>query len=108
MHNAAKKLSVVVQESEFLSKLYWLVKYLKRDPYRVGETANGRYLDVLSLIPAEALESVLELGCGEGAFTALLADRATCITATDISYTAIRRARRRLEGREHVRCRVED
>lgn len=108
MANVLRRLSVVVQRSGRLSRIYWLAKYLWKDPYNVGETARGRYLDVLSVIPAEALANVLELGCGEGVFTALLADRAGCVTATDISLTAIRRARRRLQGRDHVLCCVED
>jgi len=108
MQDVVRQLSVVFQKNRLLSQIYWFAKYLKKDPYGVGETARGRYLDVLSLIPADAFANVLELGCGEGAFTALLADRAACVMATDISITAIQRARRRLRGLDHVFFRVEN
>jgi 2-polyprenyl-3-methyl-5-hydroxy-6-metoxy-1,4-benzoquinol methylase len=108
MFRVLASLSLIVQKSRWLSRVYWLAKYIWKDPYEVGETAHGRYLDVLSMIPAEAQTNVLELGCGEGIFTALLADRAVRITASDISMTAIHRAKKRLRGRSNVQCCVQN
>jgi SAM-dependent methyltransferase len=92
----------LVQHSAFVSKAYWFAKYLKRDPYAVGMDADDRYLDTLSLIPPDPRLVALEMGCGEGQFTDLLAERVSHVCATDISYSAIRRARQRLQHRRNV------
>ena len=95
-------LQKLVQHSTVLSKLYWLLKYCRSDPYAVGISAQGRYLDVLRVIPSHSGLEVLEFGCGEGQFTTLLSTKVSHIRAFDISYTAIRRARRRLRGMKNV------
>jgi len=98
----------LVQHSTFMSKAYWFAKYLERDPYAVGMDADGRYLDALSLIPPDPGLVALELGCGEGQFTDLLAERVSHVFATDISHSAIRRARQRLQHRRNVQFTTSD
>lgn len=47
-------------------------------------------------------DSALEIGCAEGVFTKILADRCDSLLATDFSEDALSRARRRCQGDEHV------
>lgn len=44
----------------------------------------------------------VEIGCAEGFFTLVLAERADSVEAVDISLVALERARRRLAGRANV------
>lgn len=47
--------------------------------------------------------NALEVGCAEGMFTELLAERCDALLAVDISPVALARARQRLRAQEHVR-----
>ncbi len=65
----------------------------------------------LAALPQERLGRVLEVGCSVGVLTEALADRATHVTALDVSDAALQQARQRLGAREDVclrRMRVPD
>ena len=108
MYISWARLESLVQYSSAFSKLYWLLKYIRRDPYRVGIDSQVRYLDVIKLIPSHTDLEILELGCGEGQFTEMLARKASYIRATDISWSTIRRAGRRLACVSNVEFVVHD
>jgi predicted TPR repeat methyltransferase len=61
---------------------------LETSPYE-----EHRYRRLLDSLADRHYEKVLEIGCGAGAFTRLLAARASSICAIDVSETAINRAR---------------
>jgi LmbE family N-acetylglucosaminyl deacetylase/SAM-dependent methyltransferase len=56
----------------------------------------------LAALPAARYANVLELGSSIGVTTALLADRADALLATDIAESALEVARERLAGRDNV------
>lgn len=65
------------------------------DPWRYESGYETRkYEQTLSLLP-ERLGTVLELACAEGHFTAMLAQRAQRVVATDVSPLALDRAKAR-------------
>jgi len=67
-----------------------------------GRGAGDIYYDhLLRLLPPRP-ENVLEVGCGAGAFTRLLASRARSVTALDLSPEMIRLARLQSAGRDNV------
>ena len=53
-------------------------------------------------------DEVLELGCGTGIFSAMIAGRVKHLTATDFSPEMLEQARRRLGGYDNVEIRSED
>ena len=53
-------------------------------------------------------DQVLELGCGTGIFSAMIAERVKHLTATDFSPEMLKQATQRLGGRENVEIRTED
>jgi ubiquinone/menaquinone biosynthesis C-methylase UbiE len=53
-------------------------------------------------------DNVLELGCGTGIFSAMIADRVRHLTATDFTPEMLEHARRRLSPYENVETRPED
>jgi SAM-dependent methyltransferase len=66
-------------------------------------------LQLLDEASADSIfESALEVGCGEGAFTELLAPRCRSLLAADISSVALGRARARCADQEHVSFREWD
>jgi len=70
-----------------------------------GNAAYHRML--LRHVPMR-LNRALDVGCGTGTFTRLLADRAAHVDAIDLSPGMIRAARRNTEGRSNVRFEVAD
>ncbi|MCW2979814.1 MAG: Methyltransferase type 12 [Solirubrobacterales bacterium] len=64
--------------------------------YATSEYEQAKYRRTLSYLPAETGRT-LELGCSVGVFTAMLAPRASHLTAVDFSPTALARARERLD-----------
>ena len=59
---------------------------------------------MLDAVRGDALfAQALEVGCAEGIFTEQLAPRCQSLLAVDISPVALSRARRRLDGNDHVR-----
>jgi O-antigen/teichoic acid export membrane protein/SAM-dependent methyltransferase len=61
-------------------------------------------VEMLDAVSGEArFGKALEVGCAEGIFTEMLAQRCESLLAVDISPVALARARQRLSGVEHVR-----
>ena len=63
--------------------------------FEIEEYEQERYAATLAVLDRGRYEDVLEIGCGEGAFTFRLAERAGRVLGVDISETAIGRARSR-------------
>src|ERR1043166_6437465 len=65
------------------------------DPWELenSEYEQARYARLLALLAGRRYPRVLELGCGSGVFTRLLAPLADEVLALDVSPTAIARAR---------------
>lgn len=85
-------------------KKYFDKAFATEDPWRysLSEYERNKYLRQLEAIRkfCPRPQSVLEIGCAEGVFTALLADAfpRTEITGVDISPTAIERAREKYKN----------
>jgi peptidoglycan/xylan/chitin deacetylase (PgdA/CDA1 family) len=70
-------------------------EFAEEDPWQYGSAYEQRkYEETLALLPRR-IRSALEVGCAEGVFTQMLAERVDRLTAVDISPTAIARARAR-------------
>lgn len=82
----------------------WDAFFTEADPWNYGGSAYERqkYEDTLELIPAMRDGLGLELACAEGHFTTRLAERVGRLVATDISATALERARARAEAAGNV------
>jgi len=67
------------------------------NPWGNRNTFNDRLykLKVLEYLNYHYYKRVLDLGCGEGDFTELIASKVESVKAVDISATAIERAKRR-------------
>lgn len=65
-----------------------------------AENYNRWILDILSPYLGK---KILEIGCGVGTFTSLLADRGHLVTAVDIEPAYIEEAEQRLSGRDNIR-----
>jgi len=77
------------------------------DPWSYGSNpeARERYPLAVGLLDewrAGERPRALEIGCGEGLFTELLADRCEAVLAVDLSEAALERARGRCADRENV------
>jgi len=71
-----------------------------RERFRFEETS--RILRRALVSPAERVDSLLEIGCGEGHQSEHLAPLCRSLNGIDISPTAVRRARQRLPGASFV------
>lgn len=71
-----------------------------------SEFDDARYLRQLKLLEGRRYGRVLEIGCGSGRFTALLAETADQLVALDIAPSAIARAREAVGERTGVEFRV--
>jgi SAM-dependent methyltransferase len=73
------------------------------DPWDYATSAyeQAKYRTTLDYLPARTGRT-LELGCSVGVFTAMLAPRASHLTAVDFSPTALERAAERLAGVANV------
>lgn len=76
------------------------LRYLREDPWRLARSAYeaDRRRALVATVPAEAPWRVLEVGCGEGVFTAALAEarpRLARLVGVEVSGRAAARARRR-------------
>lgn len=72
--------------------------YAKVDPWGLAGNPNeeAKYALTLDLCGSGPFSRALEIGCGEGQFTQLLAPRCRSLLAVDISSRAVRRAQDRL------------
>jgi trans-aconitate methyltransferase len=72
----------------------------RADPWNLDspdyQRTRWKYDLILERLPRPRFERVLEIGCGNGNFTALLAPRCDRLEATDISAQAVELARRRV------------
>jgi len=70
----------------------------KQDPWNYEHSGFERekYLKTLQAIPGE-VETIWEIGCGEGVFTRLLLEKGKRVGGVDISSTALSRAKERLK-----------
>lgn len=64
------------------------------DPWRYDSSdyERAKYEHTLASLPAGPIEDALELGCSNGAFTVLLAERCARVLAVDFSLEAVRLA----------------
>ena len=82
---------------------YWDRVFARPDPWNyAGAYERRKYRHTLELMPDEPVGCALEIGCAEGMFTELLADRVGSLLAVDISEVALERARARCAGKGHV------
>jgi SAM-dependent methyltransferase len=70
--------------------------------YRSSWYERRTYAITLAALPRERYRAVWEPGFSIGELTALLADRADVVDASDLSPTAVRAAGRRVRGRDGV------
>ena len=75
---------------------------------RDGWSHNNHYHDYLLRYAPAHMESALDVGCGAGMFTRLLADRAEHVTGIDLSPRMIECARQRSAGYSNIEYRVAD
>jgi ubiquinone/menaquinone biosynthesis C-methylase UbiE len=73
----------------------------------VGEALENEMRSWLARQFTDA-DEVLELGCGTGIFSAMIAERVKHLTATDLSPEMLEQARQRLGAYENVELRKED
>jgi SAM-dependent methyltransferase len=78
------------------------------DPWELetSEFEHKRYARLLEILKRLKYERVLEIGCGSGTFTRLLAPRAQRLLALDVSARAIGRAQAAQDTPKHVEFRV--
>jgi peptidoglycan/xylan/chitin deacetylase (PgdA/CDA1 family)/GT2 family glycosyltransferase/SAM-dependent methyltransferase len=77
-------------------RAYWESVYSAPDPWAYGSAYEQlKYERTLSLLPSGTIDRALELACSEGWFSVMLAPRVGRLTASDISRTALDRARQR-------------
>lgn len=87
----------VLTARSWMIRAYFEMRYLLPDPWHLGASAYERQRaeTTLELLGARYYGQALEVGCGEGIFTARLLERCDRIVAVDFSTLALRRARRR-------------
>jgi len=76
--------------------------------YAHSEYEQEKYAYSLAALPVTRYGSALEIGCSEGVFTDLLAERVDRLLAVDVSDIAIARARARCARHGHVEFRQFD
>lgn len=73
---------------------YWEDVFAKQDPWDYSNRyEQAKYEQTIALLPKRKIECALELACAEGHFTQLLAPLVEDLVATDISETALMRAK---------------
>lgn len=84
-------------------ELFWERFFQKEDPWNYGSAyEQEKYKRQLELLPPEPAERAIELACAEGHFSRQLAPKVGHLLASDISPTALDRARRRCTGNRNV------
>jgi SAM-dependent methyltransferase len=78
------------------------------DPWELetAEFERERYARLMAILDGARYGRVLEIGCGAGAFTRLLAPRAERVLALDVSATAIAKAQAKHANLKQVEFRV--
>ena len=97
-------------EEEAARKQHWENFFRSaEDPWQYDNFyETTKYEQTLALLPEEPIARALELACAEGHFTARLAHQVDRLIATDISPTALGRARSRCAMLANVEFRVLD
>ena len=84
-------------------RAYWEDLFQEPDPWNYGSAyEQEKYARQLMLLPDGPIGRALELACAEGRFTEKLAPRVKRLIATDISATALARARDRCRVQKNV------
>ncbi len=75
------------------------------DPWRFAQSPYeaAKYAATLARLPRSRYISALEVGCSIGVFTKRLADRVDHLLAVDVARSALARAEKRCQNRDHVR-----
>jgi len=86
-------------------------RWRQGDPWDSGNPADAEFVRAkfarfLELLGGRRVGRALEIGCGNGAFTALLAGVADSVLALDIAASAVARATAAVAGRGDVEFRV--
>lgn len=82
---------------------FWEDLFREPDPWNYGSPyEQEKYARQLMLLPERPIGRALELACAEGRFTEKLAPRVERLTATDISATALGRARDRCRAQQNI------
>jgi len=90
-------------------KSYWEAVFAREDPWDYESAYEQRkYRHTLEMIPGDPFPEVLELGCAEGVFTQMLAEKAENVLAVDISERALERAKKRCASAANVRFQQHD
>ncbi|MBX9729705.1 MAG: class I SAM-dependent methyltransferase [Sphingomonas sp.] len=84
--------------------------YEKPDPWNLASREQGRFAASNALIAQHCpkIDSLLEIGCGEGAQTRYFGELASYITGVDISGTALERARVALPAYDFLQGKLSD
>jgi len=95
---------MIAYDPEYFAALYGSAV----DPFGFDRNSEEvlKFQRTLELCGNGPIGRALEIGCSEGAFTALLASRCESLLAVDISHIAIERARARFRELAHVECEV--
>ena len=93
-------------QAEFFEHLY----RFSEDPwqFRSSSYEQAKYDTTLAALSREHYARAFEPGCSIGEMTARLAPRCGCLIATDISHTAVLRARARCAEFPHVEIKCQD
>ncbi|MBI2737330.1 MAG: glycosyltransferase [Rhodospirillales bacterium] len=84
-------------------RAYWEQVYRTEDPWAYGSPYEQlKYRRTLSLLPGRPIGRAMELACSEGWFTEMLAPRVGHLIATDISETALARAKHRCRAADNI------
>ncbi len=82
---------------------YWERVYATPDPWDYGSPyEQTKYRRTLALLPPGPVGHAVELACSEGRFTEMLAPHVGRLTASDISQTALDRARARCRAHDNI------
>ncbi len=95
----------LLTENRLFVRLYFNWRYRGADPYEVTTHADERdkYKKIVEALGVkEKFENILEIGCGEGHLTQMIAHKGDRVLAVDISDFAINRAKKNVAGFEHV------
>lgn len=76
--------------------------------YRTSHYERSKYCRTLAVLSRQRYGDVFEPGCSIGELTAMLAPRCDRLLATDLSPTAVTRARNRCYGLNHVHIECQD
>lgn len=97
----------VLTARRWMVRAYFEARYVVADPWHLATSAYERERAgaTLAALEGRRYPDAIDVGCGEGIFTAQLLGRCGRIVAVDFSSLAIRRARRRFAGDPRVEVR---